>query len=44
MRCRSAALVEENDPSVTGDWDVALRDEGLLFRDEGYGFLYLGES
>lgn len=36
--------MEENDPAVTGDWDVALRDEGLVFRDEGYGFLYLGES
>jgi hypothetical protein len=35
--------MEESDQSVNGDWDVALRDEGLLFRDEGYGFLYLGE-
>jgi hypothetical protein len=35
--------MEENDPSVTGDWGVALRDAGLTFRDEGYGFLYLGE-
>ena len=33
--------MEENDPTVTGDWDVALRDAGLQFRDEGYGFLYL---
>ncbi len=36
--------MEENDPSVTGDWDVALRDAGLTFRDEGYGFLYLGDA
>jgi phosphonoacetate hydrolase len=35
--------MEENDPSVRGDWDVALRDAGLRFRDEGYGFLYLDE-
>lgn len=35
--------MEENDPEVTGDWDVALRDAGLTFRDEGYGFLYLDE-
>jgi len=33
--------MEENDPAVTGDWDVTLRDAGLGFRDEGYGFLYL---
>ncbi len=36
--------MEESDPDVTGDWDVALRDAGLTFRDEGYGFLYLGEQ
>lgn len=35
--------MEETDPAVTGDWDVALRDAGVTFRDEGYGFLYLGE-
>ena len=35
---------EETDPSVRGDWGVSLRDAGLTFRDEGYGFLYLGES
>lgn len=33
--------MEENDPDVTGDWDVDLRAEGVVFRDEGYGFLYL---
>jgi hypothetical protein len=36
--------MEENDPAVRGDWDVNLRDSGLTFRDEAYGFLYLGES
>jgi predicted AlkP superfamily pyrophosphatase or phosphodiesterase len=36
--------MEESDPAVRGDWDVVLRDEGLSFRDEGYGFLYLGEQ
>jgi hypothetical protein len=29
------------DPSVTGDWDVALAEAGVPVRDEGYGFLYL---
>ena len=32
--------MEENDPAVTGNWDTALTDAGLTFRDEGYGFLY----
>jgi predicted AlkP superfamily pyrophosphatase or phosphodiesterase len=36
--------MEENDPSVRGDWGVHLREAGLTFRDEAYGFLYLGES
>ena len=36
--------MEQNDPAVTGDWDVALRDEGIVVRDEGYGFLYLDEA
>jgi hypothetical protein len=35
--------MELANPSVTGDWDVALRDAGLPVRDEGYGFLYLPE-
>jgi predicted AlkP superfamily pyrophosphatase or phosphodiesterase len=30
------------DPSVTGDWDVALTEAGIPFRDEAYGFIYLG--
>ena len=34
--------MEETNPHVTGDWDVPLREAGLRFRDEGYGFLYLG--
>jgi hypothetical protein len=34
--------MEETDPACTGDWDVALREAGLTFRDEGYGFLYFG--
>jgi predicted AlkP superfamily pyrophosphatase or phosphodiesterase len=36
--------MEENDPSVRGDWDVHLREAGLQFRDEAYSFLYLGEA
>ena len=35
--------MEETNPEVTGDWDVALREAGLPFRDEGYGFIYLGD-
>lgn len=27
----------------TGDWDAALLGAGVTFRDEGYGFLYLGD-
>ena len=36
--------MQQTDPTVTGDWDVALRAEGIRFRDEGYGFLYLDED
>ena len=36
--------MEENDPTATGDWDVSLREAGLRFRDEGYGFLYFDEA
>ncbi|MEY2424928.1 MAG: phosphonoacetate hydrolase [Actinomycetota bacterium] len=32
--------MEQANESCTGDWDVALRDAGLSFRDEAYGFLY----
>ena len=34
--------MEENDRSVTGDWDVALREAGIMVRDEAYSFLYFG--
>jgi phosphonoacetate hydrolase len=34
--------MEQNDPSVRGDWDVALRAAGVEARDEAYGFLYFG--
>jgi predicted AlkP superfamily pyrophosphatase or phosphodiesterase len=30
------------DPACTGDWDAALTAAGVPFRDEAYGFLYLG--
>jgi hypothetical protein len=33
---------EAADPDCTGDWDEALREAGIPFRDEAYGFLYLG--
>ena len=36
--------MQETDPTVTGDWDVALREAGIPFRDEGYSFLYLGDD
>ncbi len=32
--------MEQANESCTGDWDVVLRDAGLSFRDEAYGFLY----
>ena len=33
--------MEETNPVCRGDWGVALRDAGLRFRDEAYGFIYL---
>jgi arylsulfatase A-like enzyme len=33
--------MEETDPTCRGDWGIALRDAGLRFRDEAYGFIYL---
>ena len=33
--------MELSDPTVTGDWDDALRAAGVPARDEGYGFVYL---
>jgi hypothetical protein len=35
--------MEKADETCTGDWDVALEAAGIPFRDEAYGFLYLGE-
>jgi hypothetical protein len=34
---------EGADPACTGDWDAALEAAGVPFRDEAYGFLYLGD-
>lgn len=36
--------MEGGDPTCTGDWDDALTAAGIPFRDEAYGFLYLGED
>jgi phosphonoacetate hydrolase len=33
--------MEETNPACQGDWDAVLRDAGLRFRDEAYGFIYL---
>ena len=35
---------EGADPSCVGDWDAPLREAGVQFRDEAYGFIYLGHS
>jgi hypothetical protein len=35
---------ELSDPACTGDWDEALRRAKVPFRDEAYGFLYLGHD
>ena len=34
--------MEASDPGCTGDWDAALEAAGVPFRDEAYGFIYLG--
>lgn len=34
--------MEEADPACDGSWDGALHGAGIPFRDEGYGFIYLG--
>ncbi len=34
--------MEGADTACTGDWDEALEAAGIPFRDEAYGFLYLG--
>ena len=31
-------------PGCTGDWDAALTEAGVPYRDEAYGFLYLGQD
>jgi hypothetical protein len=33
---------EGADPQSRGDWDEPLREAGIPFRDEAYGFIYLG--
>ena len=33
---------EGADPDCRGDWDEALKAAGIPFRDEAYGFIYLG--
>jgi hypothetical protein len=33
--------MEEADPNVTGDWNDALAETGLDYRDEGFGFIYV---
>jgi phosphonoacetate hydrolase len=35
---------EGADTSCVGDWDEPLREAGIEFRDEAYGFIYLGHS
>ena len=34
--------MQSADPACTGDWDAALTAAGIPFRDEAYGFIYLG--
>jgi phosphonoacetate hydrolase len=34
--------MEETNPEVTGNWSRNLKAEGISFRDEGYGFIYIG--
>lgn len=34
--------MEETNPEVTGDWNEVLRAAGIRYRDEAYGFIYLG--
>ena len=29
-------------PGCSGDWDAALTEAGVPYRDEAYGFIYLG--
>ena len=34
--------MEDNNPAVTGNWADALDTTGIPYRDEAYGFIYLG--
>ena len=34
--------MEESNPEVTGDWGPVLRSHSIEYRDEAYGFVYLG--
>jgi phosphonoacetate hydrolase len=34
--------MEQSDPATKGDWDEELTKAGVDFRDESYGFIYLG--
>lgn len=34
--------MEESNPEVRGDWGPVLQRHGIEYRDEAYGFLYLG--
>jgi len=36
--------MEAADPACTGDWDEALRRARVPFRDDAYGFVYLGHD
>jgi hypothetical protein len=33
--------MEETNPEVTGSWWGPLKEAGIKFRDEAYGFIYL---
>jgi hypothetical protein len=34
--------MEDSNPEVTGDWAPALDARGVPYRDEAYGFIYVG--
>jgi phosphonoacetate hydrolase len=36
--------MEETNPAVTGDWATALDASGVPYRDEAYGFVYIGHD
>jgi phosphonoacetate hydrolase len=35
--------MEDTNPAVTGDWATALDASGVPYRDEAYGFIYVGD-